>query len=118
VPERLDGIEARGAARREIAETDSDGDGVSDYEEFLAGTNPTNPLSNLRIDPPEILSGHVLRFTWESVLGHAYRLQTSTDLLNWTATTGWLLAANTNTTVTLPPLGGGSPHWFQLEVKP
>lgn len=99
-------------------QTDSDGDGASDYAEFVAGTNPTNPISNLRIEPPEILASHVLRFTWESVPGHAYRLQTSTDLLNWTPATGWLNAANTNTTVTLTPLSGGSPHSFLLEVKP
>ncbi len=99
-------------------ETDSDGDGASDYAEFMAGTNPTNALSNLRIEPPAILSGHVLRFNWESVPGHAYRLKTSTNLVDWTSATGWLQATNTNATVTLAPLSGGSPHSFLIEVKP
>lgn len=37
--------------------TDSDGDGVSDYDEYVADTNPTNALSYLRITSVQPISG-------------------------------------------------------------
>ena len=55
---------------------DSDGDGASNLNEFLAGTDPTNAASVFRIVglQPETED---LRLTWTTVGGKTYRVQTN-----------------------------------------
>jgi hypothetical protein len=54
---------------------DSDGDGQTNGEEYLAGTNPTNAASVLKITGVSRQSnGHVV-LTWASVGGTRYRIQ-------------------------------------------
>ncbi len=56
---------------------DSDGDGVSDYNEILAGTNPFDPSSVLRIT--QLLNESQL--VWDSVAGRNYQVLATTNLL-------------------------------------
>jgi hypothetical protein len=58
---------------------DSDGDGVNNDQEFRAGTDPTNPLSLLRLLPPVRL-GNLVMVTWLSGFGRSYNLEYATDL--------------------------------------
>ncbi|HEU0009365.1 MAG TPA: choice-of-anchor Q domain-containing protein [Verrucomicrobiae bacterium] len=59
--------------------TDSDGDGMTNRQEWRAGTEPTNALSVLRLlTPVPVGSDFVLR--WESVPGRYYFLERSTNL--------------------------------------
>jgi hypothetical protein len=67
-----------------VANADSDGDGLSNLQEFLAGTDPTNSASSLRITSIT-RTGNVNIITWESVNGKTYHLQ-STDTLTGTFT--------------------------------
>jgi GH15 family glucan-1,4-alpha-glucosidase len=67
-----------------VANADSDGDGLSNLQEFLAGTDPTNSASSLRITSIA-RAGNVNTITWESVSGKTYHLQ-STDTLTGTFT--------------------------------
>src|ERR1017187_7278320 len=56
-----------------------DHDGMNNWQEWLAGTNPTNALSVLRFNPPLIMpSGLQLR--WSSASGQAYFVQRATNL--------------------------------------
>jgi len=58
--------------------TDPDGDGMNNWQEWIAGTDPTNVLSALRmLNPSDSLSGLVV--PWESVSGIFYYLQRSTN---------------------------------------
>ena len=41
---------------------DSDGDGMSNYAEYVAGTNPTNNLSYLKIDSLVASGGALISF--------------------------------------------------------
>ncbi|HUJ08995.1 MAG TPA: LamG-like jellyroll fold domain-containing protein [Verrucomicrobiae bacterium] len=58
------------------ASYDADGDGLSNEQEFLAGTDPTNALSLLAISALERL-GDDIRITWDIVGGHGYMVQTN-----------------------------------------
>jgi hypothetical protein len=71
--------------------TDTDGDGMSDYAEFIAGTDPTNALSNLRIIRSYASNG-VMTAQWSAVPGRIYQVQTSTNLLDWSP--GFSVAAS------------------------
>ena len=71
--------------------TDTDKDGMSDYAEFIAGTDPTNPDSNLRF-VKESRAGGVVTFQWSAVPGRIYQVQSSSNLTAWTPVTGWVQA--------------------------
>jgi hypothetical protein len=59
--------------------SDADGDRMSNYSEWLAGTNPTNPASLLQMQfPTNNLSG--LTISWQSVNTRTYYLQRATNL--------------------------------------
>ena len=58
--------------------TDSDGDGMTDYAEFIAGTNPTNATSKLVFLSIVPLSNHLVQLEWAAIPGRLYQVQTST----------------------------------------
>ena len=58
---------------------DPDGDGNSNFTEFLAGFNPTDPAENMRITNLA-KSGNNLTVTWTSIPGKNYQLRYSPNL--------------------------------------
>jgi beta-galactosidase len=62
---------------RAVANADPDGDGMSNLQEFQAGTDPTNGASMFRITSV-IAQGNDLRVTWTTVGGVSYVLQSAT----------------------------------------
>lgn len=81
------------------ASVDSDGDGVSDRNEFLGGTNPKDPTDNLAVQIQSTEQGPVL--SWKTKVGGIYLLQSSGDLETWNDVGGYRFATgSTDTTVT------------------
>jgi hypothetical protein len=68
------------------AVTDHDGDGETDLDEYLEGTNPFDPNSKLRITSFVTNSnGSSSTIVWTSVTSKKYRVQKNPDLLSsWT----------------------------------
>lgn len=61
--------------------SDTDGDRLNNWQEWICGTNPTNALSVLKVlTPSNSLSG--LRISWQSVTGKTYYVERGTDLLS------------------------------------
>ena len=61
--------------------SDADGDGMNNYKEWIAGTDPTNGLSVLTmLTPAPMNSPAGLMVSWQSVSDRTYYLQRSADL--------------------------------------
>jgi len=102
------------------AETDFDGDGFSDYAEFVAGTMPTNSASLLKItelSPAGSGSDFVLKRS--SVSNKSYSIRCSTNILD---ANSWILI--TNQIPATPPVNmelvepsGAINEFFVIEVE-
>ena len=96
--------------------TDTDGDGMTDYAEFIAGTDPTNPSSNLRI-LKNFVSNGVMTVQWSAVPGRIYQMQTSTNLVDWAPVSLWMQASNSPMTYTWTNASDKA-RSFRVEVRP
>lgn len=63
-----------------VAGWDEDGDAQHNYNEFRAGTDPTNPLSLFQIEA-SVMVGESMVLEWSSVSGRTYAVSVSTNLL-------------------------------------
>ncbi|MGJ8725772.1 MAG: sulfatase-like hydrolase/transferase [Roseibacillus sp.] len=71
------------------AATDLDGDGASNVDEFVAGTDPTNNGDFFCISDFDLQGANVV-VSWPSVAGRSYDLVWSTDLEEWFPITSML----------------------------
>ncbi len=62
------------------AEDDSDGDGMTNLEEYLAGTIPTDPTSVFRIQVSFVAATNGVVLSWPASASRNYRVQYKSDL--------------------------------------
>lgn len=74
---------------RAVGTADPDGDGITNRQEYLDGTNPNNPNSALKI-VTFIKTGTALSLTWNSVptMGYTYTIEVNPDLVGAWADSG------------------------------
>jgi hypothetical protein len=111
-----------GSATNALAQdnADPDGDGVPNWQEYLAGTDPANPLSCLQFNGAAPASGGSKNITlgWLTAPAKNYVLETSPTLggPNWTA-------VNTNVgdgnqfQLSIPG-ASGSARFYRISVRP
>ncbi|MGH7950409.1 MAG: lamin tail domain-containing protein [Limisphaerales bacterium] len=73
------------AADNSLAQDDADGSGLNNLDKYLAGLNPTNPVSLFRLRLTGALNGFMLSF--EAAPNHSYTVQQAASL---PATNGWV----------------------------
>jgi hypothetical protein len=94
---------------------DTDHDGMPDWAELIAGTDPTNPHSVLLLEENAVAGNMLLN--WQSVTGRTYRIVYSSALLtgNWQTLTNNL--QGTGGILQVPDsLAAASARFYRLEV--
>lgn len=78
-----------------IANVDSDDDGLTNGQEYLLGTNPIDATSTFKVLPNPATSGGGVTVHWLSVPGKTYRLQYKENVndLAWTDVPGDVTAS-------------------------
>lgn len=74
-----------------LAQFDADGDGMSNLAEYLAGTDPTNPMSNLQLQIiVQVSATKTVNLNWPAVPGKTYQIQFKDNLTDpvWQDTAG------------------------------
>ena len=64
-----------------LPDRDDDGDGKSNFDEFVSGTNPTDPASVLAVEGLEVETGATIKLSWVAEGGVEYAIQAA-DTLN------------------------------------
>ncbi len=96
---------------------DPDGDGMNNYQEYIAGTNPLDPQSRFQIlhVRPDPTGAFV---DWSSVAGKSYTLQRSSSLVAGFADVqnGITATAPLNTFHDTNSAGGG-PYFYRVRIE-
>ncbi len=89
------------------ADADADGDGLANWCEYRAGTDPTNPASGLSLAEVTPSGSDQWVLTWATVPGREYSLDAATTLpaSDWQPLYGPFVATGVQSTVTLPANG-------------
>ena len=101
---------------------DSDGDGMNNYQEFLAGTNPTNAASVLRVQISNASQGQQLNkaagqssqglyLSWNTQPGLTYQVQVTTNFTSWSNVGSPRFAAGDSDSIFV---GGGSAGYYRV----
>ena len=105
---------------------DPDGDGFTNYQEYVFGTNPTKPNAPTLLTATQSGGNVVLSFVANQASGPGdtgftryYTVQSTTALSNsttWTPVAGYTSIAGANQTVNVSLPATGGPAFYRLSV--
>lgn len=100
---------------------DSDGDGMNNWEEWIAGTDPTRASSVLQVLAPTPTNNPPgLVVTWQSVSGRVYYIQRATDITLQPAfqpLASNIVAKASTTSYTDTNAPGPGPYYYRVGVN-
>ncbi len=97
---------------------DADGDGRTNYQEYVAGTDPQNPASAFRATSIVPAGANSVAITWRSIAGKSYFIDRSFDFQTWTTIAPVVLATNPQTTFTDSAFPSGQPKvFYRISVR-
>ncbi len=97
---------------------DTDGDGLLTWEEYIAGTNPTNAASVLTITSNQSLDNGDYVVTWQSVEGKSYSVITNTSLsYPTTGTVASDILGEVNETSYTGTMGSAETVFYEIGVE-
>ena len=100
-----------------LPDADPDLDGFPNLAEYIAGTNPRDPLSHLRIEMAADESNHV-RLHWAAAPGRTYVVESTLDLMSgeWTATPGVVRVAGAFAQFEAAEPRDAPAHYYRLRI--
>lgn len=99
------------------ATSDFDNDGLTNIDEFIAGTDPTNPDSNLELSI-QVQNNKTALLSWYGIKGKQYLIQFSNDLQTWDLADTLRSDESGMTQFSIPISSQQSPIWYRLQVIP
>ena len=98
---------------------DADGDGLSDRAEYLAGTDPTDPGSGLKILSALPQADGGIRVSWPSVIGKRYSVLGSPSLspATWTGLSADQYATPPVNSFTDTNNAGDAVYFYRIELR-
>ena len=91
---------------------------MTDYAEFIAGTDPTDAASRFYFTGETIQSNRLVQMQWTVVTNRLYQVSVSTNLVSWLPVTDWLQASNDPTMSYTPTNSGDGSHFYRVQVRP
>jgi hypothetical protein len=99
------------------ASGDNDMDGMTNAQEYLAGTNPNSPSSKFQISSVS-KSGTSVNLSWSAVAGKLYRISYSNNMNTWTTLSTLHLASTTSTLSHSVGSGTHQKQFYRVEIVP
>jgi hypothetical protein len=115
IPDAWEAAHFNAVSNQRTKTTDTDQDGLSDWAEFVAGTDPNNPPPQFKLTAQR-LAGNIVKLSWPSVTNHNYRVHASSNAISWKPHSTWFGATGTNTSYSLSSATNGVVRFFRVEA--